>query len=127
MEVSIRTMNIKKNLCFTLVFSLASLLVMLPVTTQAKEQNTEHFSGKGSIRFYEESTTSSSTEPSTSSSVPVRDSSATQPTGSKPEGRYPSTGELVQKSLTLSGVILILLLIIVLLFRRRKEKLNKKQ
>lgn len=75
------------------------------------------------VGFYEDSTQSSSSTESESTTT------TTQSAGSKkPIGRYPSTGELVKKSIALSGVALILFIVLFILWKRKKnsQKENRK-
>ena len=81
----------------------------------------------GEITFYDE-TTGSTTEPTTE---PTIDSSTSYPKTSgddsgtrieKPVGKYPSTGELVQKSLSISGIVLIAVGIIFFVLKKRKKE-----
>ncbi|MEI5995347.1 LPXTG cell wall anchor domain-containing protein [Candidatus Enterococcus mansonii] len=69
------------------------------------------------IEFYgeEEPTTSNST-----SDGPVKE----KPVTSKPVGRYPQTGEIVKKSLALSGAVLALLAAFV--YKNKQNKGEKK-
>ncbi|MGC6769300.1 LPXTG cell wall anchor domain-containing protein [Enterococcus sp. LJL51] len=74
----------------------------------------------GVVSFYEETTEpSSSTEPSTTTEPTT---TPTKPSGSKPAGKYPSTGELVKKSLGISGAALVLIALILFYVKRRKEQ-----
>lgn len=77
-----------------------------------------------------ESTTSSTTDTTSSSKTPTPNESSdslpnaseTKPSGgttSKPAGSYPSTGELVKKSLMISGAVIIAL--VLFLFWKRKK------
>ncbi|MGX7245676.1 LPXTG cell wall anchor domain-containing protein [Enterococcus quebecensis] len=45
-----------------------------------------------------------------------------KPTSTKPVGRYPQTGEIIKKSLTLSGAIVVLLAIVAYMKKRKKEQ-----
>ncbi|OJG68034.1 LPXTG-domain-containing protein cell wall anchor domain [Enterococcus moraviensis] len=73
----------------------------------------------GEIVFSTESSgPSPSTSPSettTSSSGPIK----------KPAGKYPSTGELVMKSLTISGLVLAAFVVIFYLIKRKKDASEK--
>jgi len=73
----------------------------------------------GEIVFSAESSgPRSSTTPSesiASSSEPIK----------KPTGKYPSTGELVMKSLTISGIVLAALVVIFYLVKRKKDASEK--
>ncbi|WP_086349972.1 LPXTG cell wall anchor domain-containing protein [Candidatus Enterococcus clewellii] len=77
----------------------------------------------GVISFYEESTdSSSSTEPSSTTEPTIPTTEPTKPSGSKPQGKYPSTGELIKKSLGISGAALLLIALILFYVKRRKEQ-----
>ncbi|MGX7148294.1 LPXTG cell wall anchor domain-containing protein [Enterococcus ureasiticus] len=68
----------------------------------------------GEIVFTQESTqpTSTTSEPSSDSSEePIK----------KPGGKFPSTGELILKSLSVSGIAIIMLVFGVYLFKRKKS------
>ncbi|MBO0445097.1 LPXTG cell wall anchor domain-containing protein [Enterococcus ureilyticus] len=71
----------------------------------------------GEIGFYEGEST---TEPPTSSSTTNVSESTIATT--KPKGRFPSTGELVKKSLSISGVALVVIVCLLLLFKRKKKE-----
>ncbi|WP_249274544.1 LPXTG cell wall anchor domain-containing protein [Candidatus Enterococcus clewellii] len=75
----------------------------------------------GVIQFYEE-TTSSTTIPSTSTSTPVTEPSSSELPVTKPTGKYPSTGELVKKSLAISGSVLVVLVLLFFFWKRRKDE-----
>lgn len=78
----------------------------------------------GVVSFYEETTEpSSTTEPSTTTEPTTTPTTEpTKPSGSKPAGKYPSTGELVKKSLGISGAALVLIALILFYVKRRKEQ-----
>ncbi|OJG89771.1 LPXTG-domain-containing protein cell wall anchor domain [Enterococcus silesiacus] len=70
----------------------------------------------GVIGFYEESVEPTITSTSTSENPIV-----------KPEGKYPSTGELVKKSLPwLGGLLIIIAVVVWFKFRNSKEEKNEK-
>ncbi|MEI5990598.1 hypothetical protein A5881_002103 [Enterococcus termitis] len=69
------------------------------------------------VGFYESSTDSSSTQSTTKTSTTKNPDTVT-----KPKGRYPSTGELVRQSITISGIILIFLAILLILWKRKKNQ-----
>lgn len=62
--------------------------------------------------------TEASTQPTSTTSEPSSDFSE-EPT-EKPKGKFPSTGELIAKSLSVSGVVLIIFLLSFYLFKRKK-------
>ncbi|OJG93508.1 hypothetical protein RV15_GL000110 [Enterococcus silesiacus] len=71
----------------------------------------------GEITFFDEATLSSTTEsskPSDSSDEPLSEP--------KPKGRFPSTGELVKASVSISGIVLIVILACVYLWKQKKRK-----
>ncbi|MEI5994290.1 LPXTG cell wall anchor domain-containing protein [Candidatus Enterococcus mansonii] len=68
------------------------------------------------IELYAEDTiesSSSSSEQPTSSSKPIVE---------KPKGKYPSTGEVIRRSLALSGSALALIALIFFIKKRREER-----
>lgn len=86
----------------------------------------KHFAAEGGqvgheavIEFYRDEPDEKEKTPS-STSNPVNDAEDT--TVKKPVGRYPQTGEIVKKSLTLSGVILAFSIVYVYLKKQRKER-----
>ena len=92
----------------------------------------------GVIGFYEEDTSESSTsESSTSessdsgsiSSESITSQSTLPPTDgtTKPTGKYPSTGELVKSSLTISGIALLVIAVIFLIWKKRQEKEDQRR
>lgn len=79
----------------------------------------------GVIGFYDDTQTStSSTSPSASSDGGVVTPPSTAgPTGTtKPYGALPSTGELVKKSLFISGIAVIILVLFLYYFGKKKRK-----
>lgn len=110
------------------VFSfIAVLLLFLGVsqTTNAAE-NGGAIQTNGQITFFEsEPSSSSSIEPtaSASSSASSTVTSGQQPT--KPVGKYPSTGELVGKSLSVTGAALLLILLVLYLWKHKKQTEQK--
>ena len=82
----------------------------------------------GEITFYEEK----SSDSATSSSSTKNSSNSPQPTSGsadgtvKPLGKFPSTGELVKKSLTISGVLVVgFAVVFYWLNRKKKEEENE--
>ena len=67
------------------------------------------------IEFYTDKS-----EPEPSTSEPPKNSS--EPRIEKPKGRFPSTGEVVQRSLLLSGSILIAAVFLFFALKKRKVK-----
>lgn len=70
---------------------------------------------KAGVGFYEASTSESESN-TTATTVTSKSEVVT-----KPKGRYPSTGELVKTSLSISGLILVIL-VLILFLRKKKEK-----
>ncbi|MEI5993545.1 LPXTG cell wall anchor domain-containing protein [Candidatus Enterococcus mansonii] len=114
--------KLKKNVDILSSLVILSMIFSLSVSNVKSEAS--EIGGavqtNGKINFYEESSSSeppkSDTEPPTSS-VPEA-----EPPRSKPKGGYPSTGELVMKSLSTSGVVVVLTVLIFFLRKRKKEK-----
>ena len=82
----------------------------------------------GHIGFYQEeqpesSSSEESSAPQSTTSEPASTEASTttvaKPTGG---GQYPSTGELVKKSLSLSGVALVVMAGLLILYKRRKKE-----
>ena len=127
-------MNKKNLLCFFLVASFLSGGV-LTGSTQVQAEGA--VTTKGQIELTKPSGTEpSETEPSTtpSGTGPSGTGSSTyysggkwitDPSGSgyytKPEGRYPSTGELVKTSLSVSGGVLLLSALVFYFWKRKKQ------
>ncbi|MGG5341940.1 LPXTG cell wall anchor domain-containing protein [Enterococcus sp. AZ192] len=112
-----------KNLKSLVLFSIAcvSIFTIHPISVQAEgEGNGGGIQTNGEIGFYEETkpTTEPTTEPTTSDSTP---------TVKKPVGRYPSTGELVKKSLSISGAALVVIAAIAFFWKRKKDDDEQKE
>lgn len=75
----------------------------------------------GVISFYDETITSSTTEPTTepsNSELPTTDSSIVEkPAG----GKLPSTGELVKMSLSITGIAIIAAALLFFFWKKRKD------
>jgi LPXTG-motif cell wall-anchored protein len=65
----------------------------------------------GEIVFTESSTTTSSDHSTESSSKPLIE---------KPQGKFPSTGELIQKSLLISGFLLLVLVLLIYIVKQKR-------
>ena len=98
-------------------------------TASAQEGNGGQVQTNGEISFYaDEPLPSSSSEPPAPSSTQEPSSEAPVPTSSseppvtKPAGKYPSTGELVKKSLTISGGVVLLIGLFLFLYSRKKKE-----
>nr|WP_242700759.1 LPXTG cell wall anchor domain-containing protein [Enterococcus sp. DIV0212c] len=88
--------------------------------TMAAEANVQT---KAGITFVDDNYGSDSSDSTSNSSVR---SSPKIETTVKPKGRYPSTGELVKKSLSISG-ILILMYVLLFFWSKRKKTTNEKE
>ncbi|ALS36543.1 LPXTG-motif cell wall-anchored protein [Enterococcus rotai] len=73
---------------------------------------------KAGVGFYEASTSESESNTTNTTATTVTSKSEVV---TKPKGRYPSTGELVKTSLSISGLILVIL-VLILFLRKKKEK-----
>ncbi|MCB5956327.1 LPXTG cell wall anchor domain-containing protein [Enterococcus sp. CWB-B31] len=86
----------------------------------------------GVITFYDETVTSSSTEPAnssttsssmaSSSTLPATDGSSTV---GKPTGTYPSTGELVKTGLSFSGIAIVAAVLFFFWIKRKEQGKRK--
>lgn len=117
-------MKRKQLLC--LLLSSFALIIVCGIhiqTAQAQEGVGGAVQTNGEIGFYEETQPSTSSSTSTSSSKTKTSSSrtVTSETTTKPTGKYPSTGELIKTSLSISGVAIILLALLFLFIRKKKE------
>lgn len=121
----------KKNhfLLYLVLLSVGVFLTGIPLSAKAMEGG--QVGHQGVIEFYEESSTtepseSSTTEPtvesSTEPSVSTSTTSSSTPIVQKPTGNYPSTGEVVQRSLMLSGAAILALALLFAVWKKRKEK-----
>ena len=125
-------MKHKQRLCLLLSsFALIIVCGIYVQPVQAQEGVGGAVQTNGEIGFYKDDdpvTSSSSTAPSSSSSsTPPKSSSSTVTSGTvtKPTGNYPSTGELIKKSLSLSGIALVLLAFLLFLFKRKKKEVGE--
>ncbi|MCB5953440.1 LPXTG cell wall anchor domain-containing protein [Enterococcus sp. CWB-B31] len=107
---------------------LSSLIMVIGFTvvgnTAFAEGNGGQVQTNGQITFYEDEPKPSSSEPpvSSSSQEPVPSVSSSELPVTKPAGKYPSTGELVKKSLSISGAALIVAAFLLFLYKRRKKE-----
>lgn len=117
----------KKNnhVWYTLPFILAFILFFGLFQTVEATENGGAVQTKGQITFLEnDSSSSDSTTDSSSSSESVASSSTNSSQSNfptKPKGRYPSTGELVKRSLSISGILLLLIAFILYLLKRNNQ------
>ena len=97
-------------------------------TASAQEGNGGQVQTNGEISFYADEPLPSSSEPPAPSSTQEPSSEAPVPTSSselpvtKPAGKYPSTGELVKKSLTISGGAVVVIALVLFLYSRKKKE-----
>lgn len=119
------------SLIASLIFGLAFCFVN-PATSEATT-NGGAVQTNGVVGFYEEDSSSSSDSSSSDSSSFDSSSSdslfsesetsqSTLPSTNKPTGKYPSTGELVKNSLTISGAALVVIALVFLIWKKRQEK-----
>ncbi|MBP2098160.1 LPXTG cell wall anchor domain-containing protein [Enterococcus rivorum] len=108
----------QKKLRYLLLFSailVVSLLTIWAVQVNA-EENGGVISTKGQITLLEDTTT---TETKTSESS--KDKTIGPPVG-KPSGKLPSTGELIKKSLSISGMVMIGITFCLYWWKRQQRK-----
>ncbi|MBM7689831.1 hypothetical protein BCR24_13145 [Enterococcus ureilyticus] len=103
----------KKRFLFVSIFCLSLCLATFS-TVYAEEIG--QIQTKAGVGFYESSSSDSGTDTTNTTAT-----SATSEAVTKPKGRYPSTGELVKTSLSISGLILVIL-VLILFLRKKKEK-----
>lgn len=106
-------MKLKHFLVCFLSISVGVFMFLNPIVSVATEGGQVE-QGAG-IEFYDDES-----EPVTSNSEWATSSSA----GTKPnsKGKYPSTGEVVKKSLVISGTILLVIVFLFSVIKIRKEK-----
>ncbi|MBP1048115.1 LPXTG cell wall anchor domain-containing protein [Enterococcus sp. BWM-S5] len=119
-------MKKKHFLHYLVLLSVGVFLTGVPMSSWAMEGG--QVGQQGVIEFYVDSTEpseSSTTEPPVASSTeepPVSTSTSSSTVVQKPAGKYPSTGEVVQRSLMLSGAAVIALVLLFFVMKKRKEK-----
>jgi LPXTG-motif cell wall-anchored protein len=98
----------------SLVF-IGSFFIVKPVLVYGAEAAVQT---NGEIVFSDESTspTSETSASTPSSEEPIK----------KPAGKYPSTGELIQKSLSISGIAILVFAVGLYLFKR-KQRVERKR
>ncbi|MHC5228835.1 LPXTG cell wall anchor domain-containing protein [Enterococcus sp. LJL99] len=101
----------KKKIWFLMVSFIGFLSLMVPVTSVTADDVGGVVQTKGEVGFYEETSSSTTTS---QSSTPMK--------VTKPKGKFPSTGELIKKSMMVSGALILLLLLFVLLNKQRKKE-----
>ncbi|WP_086315369.1 hypothetical protein A5821_002852 [Enterococcus sp. 7F3_DIV0205] len=105
----------KKKKIFIIVLTAVAfwaISLVVPALAYASE-NGGAVQTNGVISFYDEDSTTSPSSSQQKDNPQLVE---------KPKGRYPSTGELVKKSLSLSGIILLLAAIILFFWTRKKSK-----
>lgn len=113
----------KKNhfLLYLVLLSVGVFLTGIPLSAKAMEGG--QVGHQGVIEFYEESSTTEPTvEPSTEPSVSTSTTSSSTPIVQKPAGNFPSAGEVVQRSLMLSGAAILAFAVLFVVLKKRKEK-----
>ncbi|MBO0469636.1 LPXTG cell wall anchor domain-containing protein [Enterococcus sp. DIV0242_7C1] len=110
-------MTVKKIRATIVLLSLVfigSFFMLKPALVYGAEASVKT---NGEIVFTEESTppTSETSETTSSSEEPTK----------KPAGKYPSTGELIQKSLSVSGIAVLIFALGFYLVKRKRESTRK--
>ncbi|MBP1046187.1 LPXTG cell wall anchor domain-containing protein [Enterococcus sp. BWM-S5] len=121
-------MKKKHFLHYLVLLSVGVFLTGVPLSAKAMEGG--QVGQQGVIEFYVDSSStepseSSTTEPPVASSTeepPVSTSTSSSTVVQKPAGKYPSTGEVVQRSLMVSGAAVIALALLFFVMKKRKEK-----
>ncbi|MGX7244596.1 LPXTG cell wall anchor domain-containing protein [Enterococcus quebecensis] len=110
-----------KKVTYLLVSSIVWLALLIQPFQTVNAQEGANGGGavqtNGEIGFYKGD---SVPESSTSSSTSTAREEVAAP--NKPKGRYPSTGELVKTSLSITGAVLIVIVFLWLLFKRKKKE-----
>lgn len=108
----------KKNIIrFTRLLVGVTILLSVSAMPVLAADNGGAVQTDGVVDFYEETIIST-----TESNVPKTQNSSVAPSPTKPRGRYPSTGELVKRSLGISGFALIVFVLFYFLLKKRKGK-----
>lgn len=107
----------KRNIIYLFITSIlfSMMLIVFPVKSLGSEGAVQT---KGEVTLISGATTTNGSSTSTTKSFLPN----TKGQSRKPVGRFPSTGELVQKSLTISGIVLLLLILTAYFLRRKKEQ-----
>ena len=117
----------KETMLRLVAVSLTVLMVFGFHSSALAAENGGAVQTNGVVGFYDNSTeSSSSTEPAPSTTesekpAPSESTTTSSTVVKKPTGSYPSTGELVTKSLSISGVVLLAGVLIFFLWKRRKD------
>lgn len=115
----------KKRIFYLLLTSFVCMgFVMDTILVYGAEEG-GRVQSKAGVGFYEASTESSTKSSSTSDSQSSQ-STSYELKAEKPTGKLPETGELVKKSLFISGSILVVLILIFFFYKRKKEKRSKR-
>lgn len=102
-----------KILRTSIIVAIALLCFMAQPTHTSAVENGGAVQTNGGISFYENKTIDSS----------IPDNPKTTPSDTtKPAGKLPSTGELVKRSLSISGAVIVVLAIFFYLWKRKKGK-----
>lgn len=114
----------RKNRIIASLIVVLSLLCLIPTVAFATGQGSEKsvsVQTNGAITF---EATDDSTKQSTEEPVPSSEpaTSTNEPVVEKPQGKYPSTGEVVKQSLVYGGAAVIALALILFLWKRRKKE-----
>nr|WP_242700645.1 LPXTG cell wall anchor domain-containing protein [Enterococcus sp. DIV0212c] len=107
----------KKSIVYFLLISVIGFKLGLGGFLTVSAEEIGQVQTSAGIGFYESSTESSSSAENTATTSQSQSDIST-----KPKGRYPSTGELVKKSVALSGVVLIVFVVLFILWKRKKKK-----
>ncbi|EOH97094.1 LPXTG-domain-containing protein cell wall anchor domain [Enterococcus haemoperoxidus ATCC BAA-382] len=114
-------MKNRKGICLFITSILFSMMLfILPMKSLGSEGAVQT---KGEVTLINGTTATSGSPTSTTKDASLPN---TKGQSQKPIGRLPSTGELVQKSLTISG-ILILLIFLTAYFLRKKNKQSERK
>lgn len=114
---------------FLLIGSCLGLALFTDVASVNAEEAQTGIGGavqtNGVIGFYEDTTepsTSGTAEPTTPTGTPEDPQADGGDSVTKPVGKFPSTGELVAKSATISGIVLVLIGCFLFILRQKKKK-----
>lgn len=111
-----------KNLKYYILTSIVLVIffTITPLSVQAEGGgNGGAVQTTGGVGFYEDETTPTTT--------PSATEEPKETPSLKPKGRYPSTGELVAKSLSISGATLVVIVAIYFIWKRKKDNAEKEK